>query len=248
MAWPRDASDESLRNSRESAIRRGDLAGAETAARELVRRGAHPGISTAVPPVGRTLRPRTDNGGEMGFWSTLGSIGNMVVGAVESQIGIDIPFVGPSSSPSVPGGSGTMGPTGLTTVGGPCVLPWRIDPITGECKIFAGSVPGPDPGPGPRPGQHAGMALSIPHNDTVPVREQITRRTCTRGSVLGLDGWCHPKGTIRNRDRMWPKPRRPLLSGGELNAINIASKAGTRVEKKVKQLQKMGMMPKTKRA
>jgi hypothetical protein len=47
---------------------------------------------------------------------------------------------------------------------------------------------------------------------------------------------------------MWPKPRRPLLSGGELNAINIASKAGTRVEKKVKQLQKMGMMPKTKRA
>ena len=260
MAWPRDASDQSLRNSRESAIRRGDLAGAETAARELVRRGADPGISTAVPPVGGQLRPfartkrlpqpeaelRLPTGDpKMGFWSTIGSIGSAVVGVVESQIGFDIPFVGPSGPSPVPGGFQALAPSGLASATGPCVLPWRIDPLTGQCKLFAGTVAGPDPN---GRAQHPGMALSIPHTDTVPVREMIERRTCTRGSVLGLDGWCHPKGTIRNRDRMWPKPRRALLTPGDLNAINIASRAGTRLEKKTKQLEKMGMLPKTKRA
>jgi len=49
---------------------------------------------------------------------------------------------------------------------------------------------------------------------------------------------------------MWPQPRRPLLTGGDLNAISKASRAASRIERQTKRLQKLGMMrkPTSKRA
>jgi len=80
-----------------------------------------------------------------------------------------------------------------------------------------------------------------------PAVVTMTRRVCLRGSVLGLDGLCHPKGTISNRDRWWPKPRRPLLTGGDLNAIAKAARAARRLQTTQKRLQKLGMLPKPSR-
>jgi len=73
------------------------------------------------------------------------------------------------------------------------------------------------------------------------------RRACPRGSVLGApeaDGssLCYNKRDISNRERAWPRGRRPLLTGGEMRAISIASSAATKLEKKQKQLVKLGLM------
>jgi len=73
------------------------------------------------------------------------------------------------------------------------------------------------------------------------------RRACPRGSVLGApeaDGssLCYNKRDISNRERAWPRGRRPLLTGGEMRAISIASSAATKLAKKQKQLVKLGLM------
>lgn len=67
-------------------------------------------------------------------------------------------------------------------------------------------------------------------------------RQCPRGSVLGADGLCYNKGAITNRQRFWPRGARPLLTGGEMRAIGVASRAAGKVERKTKQLQKLGML------
>lgn len=96
----------------------------------------------------------------------------------------------------------------------------------------------PPPGPGPGPG----TSMVRLHQDTVPSQITRTVRRCQRGSVLGMDGWCHPRTLIRNSDRMWPRPRRPLLTGGDLNCIATASRAAKRLQKQTKRLKKLGMM------
>jgi len=71
--------------------------------------------------------------------------------------------------------------------------------------------------------------------------ETVTRR-CPRGAVLGVDGLCYNRRDIRNSERMWPKGRAPLLTGGEMRCITIASRAAAKLERKEKQLRKMGML------
>jgi len=80
-----------------------------------------------------------------------------------------------------------------------------------------------------------------------PFVDQTTRRVCPRNAVLGFDGLCHDKRTIRNSDRMYPRPRRPLLTGGDLNCIAKASRAARRIETQTKRLQKLGMLSKPHR-
>jgi len=123
---------------------------------------------------------------------------------------------------------------------GPCVLPWRPDPISGVCKLFVGDVAGPDPGRNGGSGVHAGRV----HGDRAPTRVTRSVRQCPRGMVLGNQGFCHEH--IANKDRMWPKARRPLLTGGDLNAITKASQAAKRLKTQEKRLQKLGMLPKKK--
>jgi len=45
---------------------------------------------------------------------------------------------------------------------------------------------------------------------------------------------------------MWPKPRRPLLTSGDLNAISKAARAAARMKVQQKRLQKLGLLPKPK--
>jgi hypothetical protein len=118
-----------------------------------------------------------------------------------------------------------------------CVFPARRDPGTGRCKIFLGERAGPDGG------APVGDAVMGRHGAALePGIMTIDRAVCLRGMVLGNDGLCYNKRQISNRDRMWPRGRAPLLTGGEMRAISIAARAGGKVERTTKRLRKLGMM------
>jgi len=211
--------------------------------------------STAASNIGST------NGGGMSFFGALGGIISGAIGLGEQITGINVPFIGPgdalfggSVGPAVPGNAGPLnvagGPTlGLspTTVGLPCFPPWFKNPITGNCEL--GVAPGGVGPLGGAPTQQQGSlhALTVPHSDTVPERRTLSVRRCAKGSVLGKDGWCHPKGTIANKQREWPRPRRPLLTSGDLSAISTASRAANRLKLQTKRLEKMGMLQKPRK-
>ncbi len=81
----------------------------------------------------------------------------------------------------------------------------------------------------------------------VPGSMIIDRAVCLPGMQLGNDGICYNKGQITNKQRQWPKGRKPLLTGGELNAIRIAATAGRRLTAATKRLQTIGLMKKPTR-
>jgi len=78
----------------------------------------------------------------------------------------------------------------------------------------------------------------------VPGSRMIDRAICRRGMVLGNDGICYNRSQISNREREWPRGRRPLLTGGDMRAISTAARAGKRLEGATKRLQKIGLMKK----
>ena len=78
----------------------------------------------------------------------------------------------------------------------------------------------------------------------IPGSQIVDRATCLRGMQLGNDGLCYNKGQITNKQRMWPAGRKPLLTGGEMNAIRIASRATGRVARTAARL---GIEPKAPR-
>ena len=131
-------------------------------------------------------------------------------------------------------------PMGISTpsVFGRCLPGFRRDPRTGDCRIFAGTQTGVDPTPvGDAVMGRYGAALA-------PGNMVVDRAVCLRGMVLGNDGLCYNRSQVPNKDRMWPKARKPLLTGGEMRAISIAATAGRRLERTTKRLQKIGLMKK----
>jgi len=120
-----------------------------------------------------------------------------------------------------------------------CVAPFRRDPGTGKCKIFVGERAGPNGGApvGDAVMGRYGAALQ-------PGIMTVDRAVCLPGMQLGDDGLCYNKGQISNKQRMWPRGRRPLLTGGQMRAITIAAGAAKQVEKSTKRLQELGMLKK----
>jgi len=92
------------------------------------------------------------------------------------------------------------------------------------------------------PGSPSAGGATFQGGGSQPSTYSQTVSRCERGWVLGGDGMCYPKGMISNRNRKWPRGRRPLLTGGEMRAINTASAAARKIQRKVKQLQGMGML------
>lgn len=72
----------------------------------------------------------------------------------------------------------------------------------------------------------------------------INRSVCLPGMQLAKDGLCYNKGAITNSQRMWPRGRRPLLTGGDMSAISQASRAANKLSRTTKRLQQLGMMKK----
>ena len=69
-------------------------------------------------------------------------------------------------------------------------------------------------------------------------------RDCPRGAVLAVDGLCYNRRDLRNSERFWPRGRRPLLTGGEMRAISTAASAARKLQRKQKDLMKLGLLPK----
>jgi len=116
---------------------------------------------------------------------------------------------------------------------------WPMTLFEGKCvRPFMGDQPGIDDTP-------VGEALMGRYGAAyVPGSLIVDRAVCLSGDVVGDDGLCYPKKSLTNKERQWPRGRRPLLTGGEMRAISIASRAAGRLERTQKRLQKMGMIKK----
>jgi len=104
----------------------------------------------------------------------------------------------------------------------------------GDICVAPGTPAGP---PGEASMGRYGAALE-------PTFVTINTRNCLRGMVLANDGLCYNKSQVKNTDRMWPAGRKPLLTGGDLNAIRKAAAAGRKLTTATKRLQRIGLMKK----
>jgi len=75
-----------------------------------------------------------------------------------------------------------------------------------------------------------------------PETESRIHRSCLPGMVLGDDSLCYNRSQIKNSERKYPKGRRPLLTGGDRNAITRAARAARAIQRTEKQLRKLGML------
>jgi len=104
--------------------------------------------------------------------------------------------------------------------------------------VFAGDQAGADDAP-------IGQAIMGQFGAAYqPGNMVIDRAVCLPGDVVGTDGLCYPRRSIRNSDREWPRGRRPLLTGGDMRAISIAHRAGARMTRAAGRLQDMGIIKK----
>jgi len=136
---------------------------------------------------------------------------------------------------------GDDGGFGPSTTDFPCDFGYKKDPITNSCvPFFFGEQPGREP-----EGVGGGDAIMGRYGaGYTPDVDQRVHLNCLPGDVLGTDNICYPKRSLRNDERKYPRGRRPLLTGGEMRAISIASGAARRVARTQKRLQKLGMLPK----
>jgi len=113
--------------------------------------------------------------------------------------------------------------------------PGQFRDLQGNCRDLTEDITTPAEGAFPRgASMHNGGPSG--HTDTAPVTFNQKVRRCNRWSVLGKDGWCHPKKNISNKEREWPKPRKALGTPGELNAVSTASRFAKRLVANEKKL------------
>lgn len=117
---------------------------------------------------------------------------------------------------------------------GPCPPP-LIRSRAGLC-VFAGSPLGQDPDLGV-----TGEAVNGRFGAAI-VPSSIARETreCPAGMALGKDALCYDH--LPNRDRLYPRGRRPLLTGGEMRCITRAAGAARKIKRTEKNLRKLGML------
>jgi len=128
--------------------------------------------------------------------------------------------------------------------GGPCPGLFSVVGPNGTCIDLTALPPGGDPALTPQFGGAGGSVMGRYGAALSPGSRMIDRAECLRGMVLGDDGLCYNRSQITNKERMWPRGRRPLLTGGDMRAISTAARAGKRLEGATKRLQKIGLMKK----
>lgn len=164
--------------------------------------------------------------------------------AAQKQLGRSVKLgmaVAPSFAPARAPRVALAAPTG-----GPCIFPMRPDPVTGKCRLFIGDRPGRDVEPLELgPGTPVGEAVMGRFGAALVAGSRIIdRAVCLRGMVLAVDGLCYNRSQIKNSERMWPRGRRPLLTGGDMRAISIASRAASRLTRTAERLQDIGLIKK----
>jgi len=134
---------------------------------------------------------------------------------------------------------------------GPCADPALIRASDGHC-VAPGSGHALKHGVGGAVAGAVGEAMMGRFGaGMVPGSMMVDRAVCLRGMQLGIDGLCYNKGQITNKQRMWPRGRRPLLTGGDMRAIGIAARAGSKLERTTTRLRGLGLMkalPKPRKA
>lgn len=100
------------------------------------------------------------------------------------------------------------------------------------------------PGGAPLIERQTAQVPMIGASAVTPMRTTQVVRRCQRGAVLAIDGLCYDKKLLRKDQREWPPGRKPLLTGGDLNAISRAARAAGRMKTQQKRLQKLGLLPK----
>ena len=146
-----------------------------------------------------------------------------------------------------PGQGGTRLGAGFASRGNCRVGTRRIDgvcqrPTPGIVGKVQRLLPGGATGMEPIPAGDVVMGrFGAAYEPTVDTREV---RECLPGDVLGRDGFCYAKGTIRNKDRAHPKGTRPLGTPGEMACLRKAASFGRRMETTVKRMQKIGVLKK----
>jgi len=154
-------------------------------------------------------------------------------------------------------------PPGFTATSQGCVEtnPPRIQPVPGIRGFFERVVPGGRTGFQVEPAMvapsaAASLAVQTDFGEAVigrygaaiePASRSQDIRVCPRGTVLGADGLCYNRRDISNKERFWPRGRRPLLTGGEMRCISVAASAAKKLQTKQKQLEALGMLKKPAR-
>jgi len=162
----------------------------------------------------------------------------------------------PTSVPSVISAPGSVfapvGGGGPTS--GPCPPTYRFEPLGISGSQGRPCVKANMPSlaaTGPVPGQFDGFGEAqmgrFGAGLQPSVRESSTR-VCPRGAVLAVDGLCYNRRDISNKERAWPRGRRPLLTGGEMRCISVASSAAKKLQRKQKQLEQLGLLKRPSRA
>jgi len=203
-----------------------------TAARFLGGRGGQ--VQPVRPRTGRTA-PRTETARVSVF------------SRAEKELGRFLKFGGGEPAPLGFGGGGG-GVLRARGNGDGCFIPGqRVDPRTGRCKFFIGGESGRD-----RDvvgvGDFGQAVMGRFGAGMVPASMTIERAVCDRGMQLGIDGLCYNKGQITNKQRMWPRGRRPLLTGGDMRAIGVSARAGAKLERTTARLRALGLMKPLPRA
>lgn len=195
-----------------------------------------PTIGGAAPFVHEPLhqQPIAEDGPVAGIdWGgVIGDLGRELIGGLTG--GRATPSEPAQGSPAIPG-SLTGQPSGCPP--GTIRIPGTLQCVS-PGDMWPGGAPGVVP-TSPAPMTAPGMLGAVQ-----PQATQQRRLRCPRGYVLGADELCYHRSAISNKQRKWPKGRKPLLTGGDLNAISRAARAAGRMKTQQKRLQKLGLLPK----
>jgi len=114
---------------------------------------------------------------------------------------------------------------------GPC-SPGTIRDRSGQCVSPASPFGA---------GRLQGQAFVGRFGPAMAPREEIRSiAVCEKGMVLGKDSLCYDH--LPNRDRKYPRGRRPLLTGGDMRAISRARRAGNKLSTAKQDLVAIGML------
>jgi len=171
------------------------------------------------PRTGLPISPTTsafDLGGAI-----LGGIGGFVTGGPGGAL------VGALTGGGL-GGQGSGGrDAGLNTFAAGCPTGFRRDPQTGQClkEGISGAIerflPGGKTGTAADIYGQASLGMfGVPAIAPAQLSQAVYR--CPPGTVLGKDNLCYAKGSITNKQRKWPKGRKPLLTGGDMRVLSRA--------------------------
>jgi len=209
-----------------------------------------PGTPVMPVPIGGSMPTVIEGrpGDERGF------IHKKILGGISKLAGI-LPIPGANIISGITGilaGSGTRIQTASTTIPTtflprptPTTIPGIVGPIgAAPCRFPLVTAPnGQCVSPESPLGQD--IAAGIPVAGLygagfVPRSEIRDVAVCPTGFALGTDGVCYDH--LRNRQRMYPRGRRPLLTGGDLNAITRARSAATKLKNARSDLTALGML------